>query len=187
MRLKIFQAWRRVTSVGVGFILVVLLCGFTPEECTLKHATSDLEKAEVIAIGRVIAINRVEEDGAFSYEITFKVGRLLRGEQIKVIKFIDGRYVQKEEDNTSPSYAGVGFTMSPMVQINGVYLIYFVKEGLRFRPRSYHYSVSTVQSFVSENKDGDTETIGLVERVGLNEFKNWTRLEDYLKAKQLTK
>lgn len=168
---------------GVVLALAALLCGFTPLECSPKHAASDPEKAEVIAIGRVIGISRFDEKGIFCYEVTFKIGRLLRGQNIEVVKFVDGMYRQDKEDNTVPTQAGVGFTMSPMVCINGVYLIYFTKDGDRYRPRSYHYSVCRIQEFVSEPEN--SRSIGLLEPIGNQEVREWGSLDDYLKAKRL--
>jgi len=160
--------------------------GFTPKECNLDHARSDQKEAEIIAVGRVVGINRIVENTRYSYEVTFHIGRILKGKDLKELKFIDGMYDQNIEDNTVPTNAGVGFTMSPMVKINGVYLIYFVKDGDRFRPRSYHYSICPVQSFVSEEGlNKDKTFLGVLEPIEISNFRKWTDLNAYLREKGL--
>jgi len=105
---------------------------FLPVDC--YHSDYDFSSAEAVMIGRVTKVERVTTKLPvsevtklqFCYFATVTVGRVLRGDVKKDsdLCIYIGDYLQREEDNTVPTWLGTCNTHGALpLQINNVYLL----------------------------------------------------------------
>jgi len=146
---------------------------YLPVECNAEHAATDFAKSDAVAIGRVIAVQRMSPAEAFdgkwlffAYVAKVKIGRALKGPLKKgdEIRIGLGGYLQRVEDNMRPTLIGMGTHSGLDLKANEVYLLCLNRAkgtGLTdgWAPRSCHFSIHQI-ALVRDERSG-TEVLSV--------------------------